>query len=51
MPNISELVKKTDYNGKIAEIESKTPSITGLATTAALTAIENKIPNISIKKS
>ena len=32
---------------KITEIESKIPSISGLATNAALTAIENKIPDIS----
>ena len=28
-------------------IESKIPSITGLAFTAALTAVEDKIPNVS----
>ena len=28
-------------------MESKIPSITGLATNAALTAVENKIPNVS----
>ena len=35
------------YNAKISEIEGKIPSITGLATTAALTMVENKIPNVS----
>ena len=48
--NISDtsgLVKKTDYNPKISEIEGKIPSISGLATNSALTAVENKIPNIS----
>ena len=37
---------------KITEIESRTPSISGLATNSALTAVENKIPDISnlIKK-
>ena len=39
-------MKKTDYNAKITIIESKTFSITDLATNSALTAIENKIPNI-----
>ena len=29
------------------KIEGKIPSISGLATNAALTAVENKIPNIS----
>ena len=37
---------KTNYNAKITEIESKWPSITGLATASALNAIENKIPNV-----
>ena len=32
---------------KITEIETKIPSISGLATNAALTAVEKKIPNIS----
>ena len=44
----SELAKKTNLNAKITEIESKTPSITGLAANSALTAVENKIPNVSI---
>ena len=42
IPDTNNLVKK---NRK--EIESKIPSITGLATTSALTAVENKIPNVS----
>ena len=46
IPDTSGLVKKTDHNVKITEIESKIPSITGLATNAALTVVENKIPNI-----
>ena len=40
------LLKKTDYNAKITEIEDKIPSISGLSTNAALPAAENKIPNI-----
>ena len=47
IPDISGLVKKIDYNAKITEIESKISSITGLATTAALTAVKNKIPDVS----
>ena len=43
----TRLANKTDYNDKIAEIENKIPSISGLATNAALTWIENKTPNIS----
>ena len=38
----SRLVKKINYNAKITEMESKIPSINGLATNSALTAIENK---------
>ena len=41
------LLKKTDCNTKITETEGKIPSISGLATNAALTTVENKIPNIS----
>ena len=41
------LLKKTDCNTKITEIEGKIPSISGLATNAALMTVENKIPNIS----
>ena len=41
------MVKKTDFNAKITEVESKISSITGLATNSALTAVENKIPGVS----
>ena len=34
--------KKTDYNAKISEIESKIPSVSGLVTISALTVVENK---------
>ena len=49
----SGIVRKTDYNTKITEIEGKIPNISSLATNAALTAVENKIPSISslVKKS
>ena len=40
------LVKKTDYNNKADRTEGKTPSITGLTTNSALTAVENKIPDV-----
>ena len=39
--------KKADLHAKITEIEGKKPSITALATNSALTAVENKIPNVS----
>ena len=48
--NISDssgLVKKTNYNAKIAEIESKIPSTSGWATSSALSAVENKKSDVS----
>ena len=42
-----DLLKKTDYNAKIKDIEDKIPSVTNLATTAALNSVKNKIPNVS----
>ena len=47
IPDLSSLVKKTNFNSKITEVEGKIPIITGLATGSELTAVENKIPNIS----
>ena len=47
IPDANSLVKKTDLNAKITEIENKIPTITGLTTKSALTAVENKIPDIS----
>ena len=47
IPDVSGLIKKTDFNSKITEVEGKIPSITGLVTNAALTAVENKIPDVS----
>ena len=47
IPNTSGLVKKIDYSSKITDIESKTTRITSLSTNSALTAVENKIPNVS----
>ena len=41
------MLKKSDYNTKVSEIEGKILSITSLATTSALTAVENKTPNVS----
>ena len=45
--DVSDLVKKTDFNAKVTEIEDKIPRISGLATNTALTAVENKIPDVS----
>ena len=41
-----DLLKKKDFDANITELENKIYSISGLATNAALTAVENKIPNI-----
>ena len=52
IPDVSGLVKKTDFNSEISEVEGKIPSISGLATNSKLTAVENKIPDVNgfIKK-
>ena len=47
IPDISDVVKKTDFKTKVTEIEGKIPDVGGLATTSALTAVENKIPDVS----
>ena len=43
----SGLVKKTNHNTKITEIEGKIPDVSNLATKTALTTVENKIPSVS----
>ena len=43
-PDTSKLVKKSNYNATVTELENKTPNISRLVTTSALTADENKIP-------
>ena len=40
-------LNKTDYDKRITDIEGKIPSITNLATTAALNVVKNEIPNFS----
>ena len=40
--DVSDLIKKTDLNAKITDVENKIPSIT-----SALTSVENKIPDVS----
>ena len=47
IPDVTTLVKKTDFNARVTGIERKAPSITGLATNSELTTVENKIPNVS----
>ena len=46
-PDISVLVKKTDYDAKTTEIEGKIPDISNSATKTELTTVENKIPDVS----
>ena len=43
----NDVVKKTDYNAKIADIEGKIPDISNLATKSALNTVEKKIPDTS----
>ena len=43
----NDVVKKTDYNTKVADIEGQTPDVSNLAAKTALTAVENKIPDAS----
>ena len=52
IPNLSSLVKNTDYNTKITEIEGKIPDVSSLATKTASTTVENKTPydNSLVKK-
>ena len=47
IPDSIGFAKETDYNAKITDKEAKIPSISGLATTSAVTAVENKIPDVS----
>ena len=47
IPDTNGLVKKTDCNANITEIEGLVTNITNLATTTALTVVENKIPSVS----
>ena len=43
----NDVNKKTYYNAKTADIESKIRDISNLATKTALTAVKNEIPNVS----
>ena len=50
IPDTTGLIKKSDYNARITEIERKIPSNAGLAATAALNVVENKIPTTNLDK-
>ena len=41
------MLKKTDFNTKVTEIEGEIPSISGLVTNSALNAVENKITDVN----
>ena len=43
IPDTSGLVKKTDCNAKLTELENKIQNVSSLAT--ALTTVENKMPS------
>ena len=47
IPDITNVATKTILHTKINEVKTEMPSISGLATTVALTAVENKIQNVS----
>ena len=47
IPDISNLATKAIPNTKTNEAKTEIPSVSDLATTSALTAVENKIPNVS----
>ena len=47
MPDITNLAAKTTLNAKINEVKGEISNITNLASTTALTAVENKTPNVS----
>ena len=44
----NDIIKKTDYNGNITDIENKIPDISNLATETVLNTVENKIPDTSV---
>ena len=47
IPDITNLDTKTIPNAKINEVKTEIPSIINLGINTALTAVKNKIPNVS----
>ena len=45
--DITNLATNASLNAKINEVKSEIPNITNLASTTALSAVEDKIPNVS----
>ena len=44
---MTNLATNASLDAKINEVKGVIPSLTNLATTAAFTTVENKIPNVS----
>ena len=47
IPDITKLAANAPLNAEINEVKNEIPTITNFATTIALTAVENKIPNVN----
>ena len=47
IPDITNLATNASLNAKINEVKGEIPNVTNLASTTAVTAVENKIPNVS----
>ena len=47
IPSITNLATAAAVNVEINQVKNKITNITNLATTTALIAVENKIPNVS----
>ena len=45
MPDITDSATHASPNANLNEVKGEIPCISNLATTAALTTVENKIPN------
>ena len=46
IPDVTNLVKKADFNTKVTEIEGKIPDVSSLVTKSALTVVGNKILDV-----
>ena len=46
IPDVTNLVKRADFNTKVTEIEGKIPDVSSLVTKSALTVVRNKILDV-----
>ena len=46
IPDVTNLVKKADFNTKVTEIEGKIPDVSSLVTKSAVTVVGNKILDV-----